>query len=53
MIANVKPFLLSVYVVDDDVCRAAGREEEDQCEGGDEGGCIDRRKVGTKGRWGR
>lgn len=29
MIAKVKPFLLSVYVVDDDVCGAAGRDEND------------------------
>lgn len=29
MIANVKPFLLGVYVVDDDVCGAAGRDEDD------------------------
>lgn len=36
MIANVKSFLLSVYLVDDDVYGAAGRDEvdgEEACHG--------------------
>lgn len=61
MITKVKPFLQSVYVVDGDVCRAAGRDENDGVEAhyGEGGGAIadtpsstvrSMEKVGKKGR---